>query len=132
MSTFTSVLKKIGTILATVSGDIAQIMGFPFIASILQGAGKAGSVVNTVLGDFSSIAQIISIIEAGSTAVNGAGTQTGSQKLAAAAPIVQQLIISWASSNLPGHNKIKDAAKLAAAAQGITSNFADALNAFGD
>src|SRR6266404_3821843 len=122
MSGFTSVLKKIGRVLATITGDAAEIMGFPFIAAFLKGAGTVGSTVNTILGDFSSMAQILSIIEAGSAAVNGPDAKTGSQKLAAAAPIVQQLIISWAQSNLPGHSKVKDAAKLAMACQGITSN----------
>lgn len=126
-----SVLSKIGNILRTVAAVGSEIAGFPFIAQLIGAIpGKAGAVATTAVSDFGSVAQIISIVEAGITAE--AGQKTGSAKLAAATPSVQQVLLTWAQSNLPGHNKVKDPAKLSAAAAGITSNFADFLNALGD
>lgn len=126
-----SILSKIGTVLRTVAIIGSDLAGFPFIAQLIGSIpGKAGQVTATVYSDFNSVAQVISMVEAGLPEING--VKTGSQKLAIAAPIVQQIILTWAASNLPGHNKVKDPTKLAAAAAGIASNFADAMNSFGD
>lgn len=131
---FTSVLKKIGTVLLD-GGEIAtEVLGFPFVSQLLGnikiGSGTAATAVTTVTSDLNTIASIISAAEAMFPSVSGA--QTGSSKLTAAAPLVQQALMSWAASNLPGHSKVKDPQKLALAASEITSGFADLLNSFGD
>ena len=124
-----SVLKKIGLLLVRGGQLASEILGFPFISELLGAIpGPAGTVATTVVSDISTVAKIISTVEA---LGNTAGL-TGSQKLAAGAPLVQQALLLWADSNLPGHNKVKDPVKLATAASGITSNFADFLNALGD
>jgi hypothetical protein len=90
---------------------------------------SGGAIVQRVLGDLNSIPQIILTVEA---MVQGeAGQKMGSQKLAVAAPYVGQLIEEYAKSNLPGSPKVKDRAKFETAVVGITSNMADAMNAFG-
>lgn len=126
-----SILSKIGSVLRTVAVVGSDLAGFPFIGQLIGAIpGKAGQVATIAYSDFNAVAQVLSIVEAGVPSVNG--VKTGSQKLSIAAPIVQQIILTWAHSNLPGHDKVKDPAKLATAAAGIASNFADALNAFGD
>lgn len=128
MSAFTSVLKKIGQVLLTGGEVAAAVMGMPFVAQLLGGlSSKAQADIQTGLGDFNTIAGIASLME---TIFSEPGS--GSVKLAKGAPLVQQAILVWAQSNLPGHNKVKDPVKLAAASAGILSNFADALNSFGD
>ena len=125
-----SVLKKIGQVLLKVGSIASEIMGFPFVAQLLGGS-KAGAVVTTALGDFNSIAQVLSLMEAAYPSVDGA--KTGSQKLSAASPVVAQIILVWAQSNLPGHSKLKvDASVFAGHVKALTSDFADVLNDFGD
>jgi hypothetical protein len=124
-----SVLKKIGTVLLKAGSIATEIMGFPFIGQLL-GASKVGAIAGTVLGDFSTVAQVLSLVEAAYPTI---GTvKTGSKKLQAAAPIVEKVILQWAASNLPGHNKVKDAAAFSAHAKALTSAFADVLNDFGE
>ena len=126
-----SVLKKIGEVLLKVGSIASEIMGFPFIADLLGTAGKAGTVATTVLGDFGSIAQVLSLMEAAYPSVDG--SKTGSAKLAAASPVVAQIVLTWAQSNLPGHNKLKvDPSIFASRVSALTSAFADILNSFGD
>ena len=130
MGGFTSVLKKIGTVLLDAGQIATQVLGFPFISDLLGGiklgGSTAGSVVSTVVSDLGSVASIVSMAEA-----MFPGTGTGSQKLAAASPLVQQALLTWATSNLPGHSKVKDPQLLAKAAGEITGGFADFLNALG-
>lgn len=130
-SKFVSVLKKIGLVIVK-GGEVAtEIMGFPFISQLLgQASGKVFNVAQTVTSDLNTFAGIISFAETAGNTMGAAGT--GSAKLAIAAPLVQQAVLLWAKSNLPGHNNVKDPAKLATACAGIASNFADAMNAFGD
>lgn len=127
---FTSVLKKIGVVLLDGSKIATEVMGFPFISQLLGGikigTSNVGAVATTITGDFNTLASIVSMTE---TMFSGA--QTGPQKLAAATPVVQQAILLWANSNLPGHNKVKDPALLAKAAGEIAGGFADAMNSFG-
>ncbi len=131
MSTFTSVLKKIGMVLLDGSQIAAEVLGFPFIAQLLGAAGpKVAAAVQTGVADLNTLAGFVSTAETMFPAV--AGAQTGSQKLAAVTPMVQQMLLSWAQSALPGHNKVKDPALLAKAAQEIGGGMADAMNAFGD
>lgn len=134
MSTFTSVLSKIGTVLLDGAQVATEVLGFPFISQILGGikVGKTtiGAVATTATTDLNTIASIISVIEAAFPAI--AGAKTGSAKLTAASPLVQQALMTWATSNLPGHSKVKDPALLTKAAGEITGGFADFLNALGD
>lgn len=126
-----SVLKKIGTILLKVGGVATELMGFPFIAQLLGAAGRPGQVAATVLGDFGSVAQVLSLMEAAYPSIDG--SKTGSAKLAAASPVVAQIVQTWAQSNLPGHNKLKVSPEVFAThVQGFTSSFADIMNDFGD
>jgi hypothetical protein len=59
-------------------------------------------------------------------------TGSGSQRVAAGAPLVQQSVLLWAQSNLPGHNKVKDPVKLATGCSGLLGNWADIMNSFGE
>lgn len=124
-----SVLKKIGQGILKGGAIATEIMGFPFVSTLLGGS-KAGAIAGTVLTDFSAVAQILSFAEVAFPGI--AGAKTGSQKLQAAAPIVEKVILQWASSNLPGHNKVKDGTAFSAHVKALTSDFADILNDFGE
>lgn len=132
MASFTSVLKKIGTVVVEGAQIATQVMGFPFLTQLL-GQLKSGPAIttaaNTVTTDLNTIAGIISMAEIMFPAENG--TQTGAQKLAAATPAVQQALMTWAQSNLPGHSSVKNSALLNKAAGEIAGGFADLLNSFG-
>jgi hypothetical protein len=117
-------LKKLGTVLVKA---LPIILGVGGMAGVLI-PGQAGVVAQKVLGDLNGIPQLIVTAEAMFANVPG---QTGAQKLAAVAPLVQQLVIQYVEANEPGASKIKDAKKLAAACAGVASNMADALNSFG-
>jgi hypothetical protein len=127
-----SVLKKIGIILATLGADVTKIMGFPFISQLLgMIPGKLGQVVTTAAGDLNIFAGFISTAEAMYPSI--AGAKTGSQKLAAAAPLVQKSVLLWAQENLPGHNKlIVPPEVFASHCQAFTSDFANIMNDFGE
>lgn len=131
MASFVSVLKKIGQILVKGAAITSEIMGFPFVSQILGaikiGGTTAGGIATTVSNDFGTLAGIISVAE---TMFPAPGS--GSSKLQAASPLIQQALLSWAQSNLPGHNKVKDPLLLAKAAGEITTGFADFMNALGD
>jgi hypothetical protein len=117
-------LKKIVQVLEHV---LPFILG---VGPLFQSSGLPGSaspVVQKVIGDLNGIPQIIVTAEQMYSAIEG---QNGPLKLKAAAPMIQQLIIQYAGANLPGSPKLKDPVKLAAAAAGIASNMADALNSF--
>jgi hypothetical protein len=130
-STFKSVLSKIGQVILTAGSVASEVMGFPFLSTLL-GASKAGAAVELGLSDLGKVAQIVSQVEVGFQAIAPAD-QTGSAKLKAATPMVQQVILSWASSNLPGHNKLHvDAQTFAGHVSNFTSAFVDILNDFGD
>lgn len=131
MSTAGSVLKKIGQVILTAGGIATEVMGFPFLSTLLSGS-KAGGVVGLALGDLGKVAQIVSVIETGYASIDSAGG-LGSAKLKAATPMVQQVILDWASSNLPGHNKLKvDASVFSSHVSAFTSSFVDILNDFGE
>lgn len=130
-SSFKSVLSKIGQVLLTAGSVASEVMGFPFLANLL-GASKTGSMVELALGDLGKVAQIVSVVEAGFAAIAPAD-QTGSAKLKAATPMVQQVILSWAESNLPGHSSLKvPAQKFSEDVAAFTSAFVNILNDFGD
>ncbi|SRR5229473_1710786 len=125
---FTSVLTKIGQVLLK-GGEIAtEVMGFPFVSQLLgQYSPKALGIVQTGVSDFNTLSSIATMLE---TTMNATGS--GSQRVAAGAPLVQQAVLLWAQSNLPGHNKVHDPEKLAAASGRILGDWADILNSFGD
>lgn len=135
-----SVLKKVGIFLAGAGADITKFLGLPFISQLLgalpaklsQDVTKAVGYVQTGVADFNTIAGIVSLAEAMYQPSN-TNPKTGSQKLAAAAPIVQKAVLAWAESNLPGHTKIVTSADLFAShCQAFTSAFADIMNDFGE
>lgn len=131
MASFTSVLKKIGIVLLDGAQIATQVLGFPFLSQLLSQVNpKAGQIINTVVSDWNTLAGILSTAEAMFPSVVGA--QTGPAKLNAAAPLVQQALLTWASSSLPGHSKVKDSQKLADSARAIASGFADFLNSLGE
>ena len=127
-----SVLKKIGIALATAGADITKFLGFPFVSQLLgMIPGKLGQVATTAAGDLNTFAGFITTAEAMYPAI--AGAKTGSQKLAAAAPLVQKSVLLWAQESLPGHNKLQVGPEVFAQhCQALTSDFADILNDFGD
>jgi hypothetical protein len=126
-----SVLKKIGQVILTAGGVASEVMGFPFVANLL-GATRAGGMVELGLSDLAKVAQIVTQVEVGFQAIAPAD-QTGSAKLQAASPMVQQVILSWAQSNLPGHSKLKvDAQVFSGHVKAFTSSFVDILNDFGE
>ena len=133
MSNFTSVLKKVGQALLKVGSVATEVMQMPFVSQILNSAAgalgpKIGTAVQTGIGDLNSLASILGLAE-----VMIPGTGTGSQKLAAASPVVGQIVLAWAQSNLPGHNKLKvDPAVFQQHVTAFTSSFADIMNDFGD
>jgi hypothetical protein len=134
-----SVLKKIGTILAGVGSDITKILGLPFISQLLGAIpGKLGQEVGTVVtdvktgvADLNTFFGIISLAEAMYPSVSG--SKTGSQKLAAASPIVQKAILAYAQSNLPGHSKLIVSPEVFSShCSALTSDLANILNDFGE
>ncbi len=130
-STFRSVLKKIGQVILTAGGIAGEVMGFPFLANIL-GATKAGGMVELGLSDLSKVASIVSQVEIGFQAI-APGDTTGSAKLKAATPMVKQVVLAWAQSNLPGHSALKsDPVTFDNHVAAFTSSFVDILNDFGD
>lgn len=131
MSRATSVLKKIGQALLTAGSVATEVMGFPFLSTLLSSS-KAGGMVELGLGDLSKVAQIVSVVEAGFAAI-APSDQTGSAKLKAATPMVKQIVLDWATSNLPGHSSLKvPATTFDNHVAAFTSAFVDILNDFGD
>jgi hypothetical protein len=130
-TSFKSVLSKIGHVLLTAGGVATELMGFPFLGTLL-GATPTGRIVEIGLGDLGKVAQIVSQIEIGMGAI-APGNGTGSAKLKAAVPMVKQVVLSWAQSNLPGHNSLKvDAQVFDNHVAAFTSSFVDILNDFGE
>ena len=113
-TSFKSVLSKIGQVLLTAGSVATEVMGFPFLSGLL-GATPAGKVV-----------------EIGMQAI-APTDKSGSAKLTAAIPMVKQVILSWAQSNLPGHSSLKvDAQTFDTHVGNFTSSFVDLMNDFGD
>ena len=133
-SSFTSVLKKIGMVLLDGATVATNVIGMPFVSQMLGnikiGNTNAGALAQTFTSDWGTVASIVTTAEAMFPSVEGA--KTGSAKLAASTPLVQQALMTWAQSNLPDQSKVKDPTLLTKAAGEITGGFADFLNAFGD
>lgn len=131
MATFKSVLSKIGQVVLTAGSVASEVMGFPFLSTLLKGSAIGAQVV-TGVNDLSSVASIVSQIEVGFAALSPT-EKTGSAKLQASVPMVKQVILSWAHSNLPGHDSLKvDPAVFSSHVGAFTSAFVDILNDFGD
>lgn len=112
-------LKKLGVVLANLAG-IAAGVG-PIILPFL-GSGKAAQVATTVTNDLTVIGSTVVQIETAFSAIPGA---TGAQKLAAAIPLVGNII---KTSELVAGKKIKNEALFTQAIQEYTQATVDLLN----
>jgi len=111
-------LKKLGSALAQ---GIALATGMWPLVSKFFGAGTAASqTANTVVNDLTAIGQVVVQAEA---MFQGSGT--GASKLAAATPLVANII---KTSELVAGHKISNEAAFTAACQAITSDVANLLN----
>jgi hypothetical protein len=111
-------LKKLGSALAQ---GIALATGMWPLVSKFFGAGTAASqTANTVVNDLTAIGQVVVQAEA-----MFQGTGTGATKLAAAAPLVANVI---KTSELVSGHKIANETLFTQACQEITSSVADLLN----
>jgi hypothetical protein len=111
-------LKKLGSALAQ---GIALATGMWPLVSKFFGAGTAASqTANTVVNDLTAIGQVVVQAEA-----MFQGTGTGPSKLAAATPLVANII---KTSELVAGHKISNEAAFTAACQAITSDVANLLN----
>lgn len=115
MSGFTSFLKKLGQVLAK---GAAIAMGVEPLILPLLGSAQAPAI--KAVNDLTAIGQVVVQAEA---LIQGDGS--GPQKLAAATPLVANVI---KTSELLSGKKIANEAAFTAACQGITSNMADLLN----
>lgn len=125
-------LKKLGQTLAGVGSVAAQVVGIPFVAAILgtYAGGKGQLVVDTVFSDLNAVASIVTTTEALFAATSAADLKTGPQKLAAAAPLVEKILLQWAESTLPKGVSVKHPERVAAGASQITSGMAEFLSGF--
>lgn len=112
-------LKKLGQILANIAG-IAVGIG-PIITPFL-GSGKAAAVAGTAINDLTAIGSMVAQIETAANAVTG---MTGAQKLAAAIPLVGNII---KTSELVVGKKIANEALFTQAVQEYTQATVDLLN----
>jgi hypothetical protein len=111
-------LKKLGSALAQ---GIALATGMWPLVSKFFGAGTAASqTANAVVNDLTAIGQVVVQAEA-----MFQGTGTGPSKLAAATPLVANII---KTSELVAGHKISNEAAFTAACQAITSDVANLLN----
>lgn len=117
MSGFTTFLSKLGKALAT---GLAIAAGVGPIVIPFLGSGKAASIASTAVNDFTAIGQTVVSAEA---LIQGAGT--GAAKLAAATPLVTQII---QTSELVAGKKIANEALFVQGSSKITSGMADVLN----
>ena len=108
-------LKKLGQVLLKIVGVALQIepLAAPFI-------GSQAPVLVKAANDLTAIGQVVVQAEA---LIQGSGT--GATKLAAATPLVANII---KSSELLANKKIANETAFITACQGITSNMADLLN----
>jgi hypothetical protein len=113
-------LKRFG---AAVLKGLQIVTGLgPVIAQYVPGA--AGTVA-IVTSDLAAIADILQQTEVMGQAL----ALPGAQKLKAAAPLVEQIVLK---SALLAHHKIADETKFKSAIEGIASNMVDLLNSLED
>lgn len=110
-------LKKLGQILANADGIAAGIG--PFIKPFL-GSGEAAKYVGTAVNDLTQIAGVVTTVEA---IIQTPGS--GATKLAAAVPLVQQIITS---SELVAGKKVANNDLFVKACQEFTQATVDLLN----
>lgn len=89
------------------------------------------SAITAGTGDLEAIATIITGVEATSAAAGAPGL-TAAQKLAAATPGAVRILQAFATSKLPGANKILDQAAFTAGAQQVISGMVTLMNAVGE
>jgi len=113
-------LSKLGKVLATIVNIASVAAG---VGPILQGflGSKASAVVGTAVNDLTAIGQTVLSAE---TIIQTPGS--GATKLAAATPLVAQII---QTSELVAGHKIANEALFIQGSQKITSGVADVLNA---
>lgn len=118
-----SFLKKLGQIIATGLKVVNNVSGFiPYIPGL---PAQVGSIVTEVKSDLGAMASAI----VGAEVIGNALALPGTDKLRAAVPGVEQVILA---SEVMRHRKIKDEAKFKAAVAGLASNMADLLNSLED
>ncbi len=114
-------LKKLGQVLLQVVG-VATGMG-PLIAPFLGSGSKAATVAGTVVNDLTSIGSVVVQIE---TAFQALGPSvTGAQKLAAAIPLVANII---KTSEMVAGKKIANETLFTQAVTEYTQATVDLLN----
>lgn len=111
-------LSKLGSILLKV---VAIATGIGPLVEPFLGSGKAAAVAGTVVNDLTSIGQVVVQAEA---LIQGTGT--GATKLAAATPLIAQIIMS---SEMISGKKIANNPLFLQGAGKVTSGIADVLNA---
>lgn len=104
---------------------IEQALPFisPFLPKSVVGA------IETGIGDLTAIATVVTKVEAIKASVGGL---TPSQALAAAQPDVEQLVMTWVKSGLPGSGKVIDPAKFSLGCGQLTSAMVTILNSVGE
>jgi|SRR6185369_10029992 len=112
-------LKKLGTVLANLAGIAAGIG--PIIVPFL-GSGKAAQIAGTAVNDLTAIGSTVVQIETAFTAIPGA---TGAQKLAAAIPLVGNII---KTSELVAGKKVANEELFTKAIQEYAQATVDLLN----
>jgi hypothetical protein len=118
MSTF---LSRLGKVLATVVNIASVAAGIgPILQGFLGSNTKVGAVVGTAVNDLTAIGQTVLSAEA---MIQAPGS--GVQKLAAATPLVSQIV---QTSELVAGHKIANEALFIQGSQKITSGVADILN----
>jgi hypothetical protein len=123
-------LKTFGLEVLKVIGVVSGLLGGQGAAAITSAYPSASGVVTSVESDLTLVANVITMIETAFAGASASGTvtlppQTGPIKLAAAAPLVQQVI---ANSGLMKGQRVKNQALYTSAVKTITSGMADLLN----
>jgi hypothetical protein len=120
-------LKKFGGVLARIAGVGSQVAP---LASAVAGAVASASgnqTVKSVAGEIGAIGGVITSIEgAFQAAQSDPSAKTGPDKLKAAVPLVGNII---RSSELLAGKAVANESAFEQAVSGITSSFADLLNA---
>ena len=117
-------LSKLGKVLATIVNIAGIAAGIgPILGSFLGSKVQAGvaTVAGKIVNDLTAVGQTVLMAE---TMIQGTGT--GAMKLAAATPLVAQII---QTSELVAGHKIANEALFIQGSQKVTSGVADILNA---
>jgi len=112
---FISFLKKLGVIIANVTGTVAGLG--PLIQPLVGTNGHVATAIN----DFTSIGRIITQVEA----IGVSTGLTGAQKLAAATPLVASIV---QTSEMLSGKKVADSPLFIKGCQQIVGGVVDILN----